>query len=158
MWAPKILFERDERALARVSVVNPKKTAQEIRTSVGSSASISIVKRALRRHGRLAFRLRKAPSLNAAQQRTRLKWCLQFQHWDEEKWKNMFWVPSMAVDPCPLVPINCTMSAQKYINTLEHHIVPFLEDQSLSEAYVFMQDNAPSHKAHLTRNYLLAKF
>jgi transposase len=86
---PRILSERDERALARVSVVNPKKTAQEIRTSVGSSASISTVKRALRRQGRLAFRPRKSPSLNAAQQRTRLKWCLQFQHWDEEKWRNV---------------------------------------------------------------------
>ena len=68
----------------------------------------------------------------------------------------MFWAANCASGPLPLVPINGTMSAQEYINTLEHHLVSFLEDQPLSEAYVFMQDNAPSHKTHLIRNYLLA--
>jgi transposase len=68
----------------------------------------------------------------------------------------MFWGAICGSGPLSLVSINGTMSAQKYVNTLEHCLVPFLEDQPLSEAFVFMQDNAPSHKAHLTRNYLVA--
>lgn len=86
----RILTGHDERALARASVTNPHLTAREIRAQVGgrtSTASISTVKLSLRRQGRHSYRPHKSPSLNAAQRRTRLKWCKKYQEWDEDKWK-----------------------------------------------------------------------
>jgi transposase len=89
---PRRLSLRDEKALCRASVVNPLATASQIRASVGGSvatASLSTIKRALRRHGRLAFRPRKSPALTHAQKLTRLRWCKQFQHWTVEQWKRV---------------------------------------------------------------------
>jgi transposase len=89
---PRKLTDRDERALLRKSVSDPKLTAREIRSNVGSAVlgvSISTVKRCLRRRGRLSFRPVKSPSLNAAQRKVRLQWCKQFRDWDEEKWQQV---------------------------------------------------------------------
>jgi hypothetical protein len=46
------------------------------------------------------------------------------------------------------------MTAQKYITTLEEHLLPYLDNQPLSQRYLFQQDNAPSHKALCTRTFL----
>ena len=84
-----LLSQRDERALARESVADPTRTAREIQSSVRGNttwASISTIKRALRRQGRLAFRPRKSPSLNIAQRQVRLRWCQEHRNWTKEQW------------------------------------------------------------------------
>ena len=53
--------------------------------------------------------------------------------------------------------INGTMTASRYVSTLQQHLVPFLEDQPLALKYKFQQDNAPSHKANITLNFLKAE-
>lgn len=81
---------RDERALSRASVVNPSATARQLQCSVGGQSactSISTIKRALQRQGRVAYRPKKCPSLNRAQRMTRLRWCQQFSSWDMERWR-----------------------------------------------------------------------
>jgi len=50
-----LLSEREERTLARASVINPKLTARELRSVVGgkvAQVSVSTVKRALKRQGK----------------------------------------------------------------------------------------------------------
>lgn len=89
---PRSLSERDERALARASTVNPKLTAREIRSTVGgrvAAVSVSTIKRALRRQGRYAHRPRKSPSLTTAQQKARLQWCRKHSGWEVEKWRKV---------------------------------------------------------------------
>jgi transposase len=83
---------RDERALARGSVANPSSTARQLRSSVGgraASVSLSTIKRALKRQGRVAQRPKKSPSLNRAQMSNRLRWCQQFSGWDAERWRKV---------------------------------------------------------------------
>lgn len=95
---PRLLSQRDERALARESVANPHLTAREIRSRVGGAAqnaSISTVKRALRHQGRYSYRPRKSPSLNKAQRMTRLRWCKKYRVWDATKWRHV----SQSVNP-----------------------------------------------------------
>jgi transposase len=86
---PHSLSVRDERALARSSVLNPKLTAREIHSSVGgevASSSISTIQHALHRQGRNVYRPRKSSSLNDAQRKVRLQWCRKYSLWDVEQW------------------------------------------------------------------------
>ena len=97
-----LLSLRDERALARATVENPKLTARELRVSVGgklTSVSIATVKWALRRQGRIAYRPRKSPGLNAGQRQTRLNWCRQLQNQSKEQWRMVcqFYYPFRAL-------------------------------------------------------------
>jgi hypothetical protein len=50
------------------------------------------------------------------------------------------------------------MTAERYINTLQHHLLPSIQRlfPQRRAQFTFMQDNAPSHSAHLTKNWLLA--
>lgn len=213
---PRIASQREERTLARESLLNPVMTARELRTSVGGNiaqASISTVKRILRRQGRLAYRPRLCPSLNSAQRQRRLKWCRDHRHVTAEQWKRvseisffcrnsyillcqtifsdetyvdvcgnqapfvrrspgepirishtvqhrpflqrvMFWGAICGEGTVALVPINGTMTANKYVDTLNENLVSFLDEQPLAVHYVFQHDNAPSHKARLTIDFL----
>jgi transposase len=88
---PRMLSLRDERTLARASIVNPKLTAREIRGTVGGTsvtASIRTVQRVLCRQDRKAIRPKKSPSLNLAQQKVRLRWC-QTHEWEENRWRKV---------------------------------------------------------------------
>jgi transposase len=62
----------------------------------------------------------------------------------------MFWGAISGNGPVSLIPINGTMTAEKYVTTLREHLFPFLENQPLAVRYVFQQVNAPSHKAQQT--------
>lgn len=89
---PRRLSKRDERALARASVTNPLATARQLQASIGgnvATVSLPTVKRALRRQGRISYRPRKSPSLNARQRLARLQWCRQYVNWTEEDWKKV---------------------------------------------------------------------
>ena len=46
------------------------------------------------------------------------------------------------------------MTANKYVDTLNENLVSFLDEQPLAVHYVFQHDNAPSHKARLTIDFL----
>jgi hypothetical protein len=65
----------------------------------------------------------------------------------------MFWGCICGDGPLALVPMDGTMNAMKYIDTLTTHLVPFLENQPLAQQYVFQQDNAPCHKANMTLTF-----
>ena len=89
------LTERDEWCLSRASVANPLATARQLRASVGEQATIatlSTIKRALRRQRRIAYRPRKSPSLSRAQQIARLRWCQQYSAWSVEDWKKVSFI------------------------------------------------------------------
>ena len=88
----RLLSPRSERMLVRACIINPGLTAREIQAQVqGPSTSVSIdtVKRTLRRHGIVAYRPIKAPSLNAAQKKTRLLWCRAHQGWTVTDWQKV---------------------------------------------------------------------
>ena len=56
----------------------------------------------------------------------------------------------------PLVPMEGRATTNAYIELLETHLVPFmnnLEEYGITNA-TFQQDNAPIHKAHRTMSYL----
>ena len=57
----------------------------------------------------------------------------------------------------PLVPLHGQQTAETYIQVLQEYLVPFimetLPENGVFDA-IFQQDNAPTHKAHITRNYL----
>jgi predicted ArsR family transcriptional regulator len=92
---PRRLSDREERTLSRASVINPVATARQLRATVGgrvASVSLSTIKRALTHQGRLAYRPRKSPSLNRAQQITRLRWCQQHSSWDIDKWMQVSFI------------------------------------------------------------------
>jgi hypothetical protein len=66
----------------------------------------------------------------------------------------MFWGAFCSDGPLALVPLSGTMNGEKYKAILRDHLVPFLEDLPLAEAYCFQQDNAPAHTAHATMHFL----
>lgn len=53
----------------------------------------------------------------------------------------------------PLVRLNCRVNSTVYKNVLKQHVVPVLQNSGI-ENPVFMQDNAPCHKAKLVMEYL----
>jgi hypothetical protein len=66
----------------------------------------------------------------------------------------MFWGAISGDGPIAMVPIEGTMNAVKYVQTLETHLVPFLENQPLTQQFVLQQDNAPCHTAKRTLDWL----
>ena len=56
----------------------------------------------------------------------------------------------------PLVRLNTRVNAAVYKNLLEDHVVPIFENSGLND-HIFMQDNAPCHKAKTVLNYLQEK-
>ena len=56
--------------------------------------------------------------------------------------------------PGPLVPIQGNMTAGVYKQTLEQHLVPFMDDVFPAHDGKLQHDNAPSHSALLVRQFL----
>jgi transposase len=86
---PRKLGPRDERALRRHSLENPRATARQCQQEVGgelTTVSISTVKRSLIRLGRITQRPLYAPCLTESQKRTRKTWCEKYRHWSDEQW------------------------------------------------------------------------
>ncbi|GBO27598.1 hypothetical protein AVEN_221027-1, partial [Araneus ventricosus] len=44
----------------------------------------------------------------------------------------------------------------KYVETLENHLMPFLEDIG-GRNWEYQHDNAPTHNSNATKNYLISK-
>jgi len=53
----------------------------------------------------------------------------------------------------PLVIIEGTVNAKKYIELLEENLLPFLDELEESETYIFQDDNAPCHTARLVKSW-----
>ena len=53
----------------------------------------------------------------------------------------------------PLVRLQTRVNAQMYKNIVQDHIVPIIQNSGFDRA-IFMQDNAPCHKAKVVMSYL----
>ena len=65
----------------------------------------------------------------------------------------MFWGCFSYHGLSKLVVVDETMNAEKYKNVLEHHLVPEL--RNFNSEIVFMQDNAPCHKARTVLQFFV---
>ena len=88
---PKILTEREERVMCRVSKQNPFDTASEVyaRAKLDKQLSVCSVRRYLRNNslfGRIAI---KKPLLNKGHISKRLKFCKDYLKWPSEKWNDV---------------------------------------------------------------------
>jgi hypothetical protein len=66
----------------------------------------------------------------------------------------MFWGAMLATGPQALIAVTGTMSSAKYVSILQDNVIEFLESQPLAQSYTFQHDNAPSHKARSTVDFL----
>lgn len=66
----------------------------------------------------------------------------------------MVWGCFSAEGPGPLVQIQGTMDAAKYIAALENNLLPAIRDLVPHGHFLYMHDNAPCHKAHAVANFL----
>ena len=57
-------------------------------------------------------------------------------------------------DFCVLVFLDEVVNAPNYIETLKKHLLPHIAEHGKPEDYLFMQDNAPAHRASETRRWL----
>ena len=67
----------------------------------------------------------------------------------------MFWGCFSKLGLGPLVAVEGTMNAQNYLELLRDTVLP--EISAAGRPMVFMQDNAPCHKAHIVMNFLAEK-
>ena len=65
----------------------------------------------------------------------------------------MFWGCITSEGPGPLVPIQGTMTAVKYREILERHILPIANSFG-EEEWWYQHDNAPCHSAVIVREFL----
>ena len=65
----------------------------------------------------------------------------------------MVWACITADGPGPLTFVNGAIDSKKYVNILEEHLIPFLDEIPLSKRFqvVFQQDNAPPHSSQYTK-------
>jgi hypothetical protein len=56
--------------------------------------------------------------------------------------------------PIALVPINAMMTVSKYVKILKDNLLPFLEEQPLTQLCIFQYGNAPFYKARITVDFL----
>ena len=59
-------------------------------------------------------------------------------------------------DTTPLVRLNAQVNATIYKNLLESHVLPALNYSDVKD-FIFVQDNAPCHKAKSVLNFLKEK-
>lgn len=63
----------------------------------------------------------------------------------------MYWGAFHGQGPVAFVHVPGTLTAERYVGILEMHLLPFMDGH---RDYVFQQDNATSHSAQRTRNWL----
>lgn len=72
--------------------------------------------------------------------------------------RQLFWgCFSGAGGPGSLLAINGTMRTATYVNALQQHLLPYQQEHFGASRGIFMQDNAPCHKAAATMAFLQAK-
>lgn len=65
----------------------------------------------------------------------------------------MAWAVFVGEKKCDLVLLEGRKTAEKYINTLLDYLLPFI-NEGMPEVWVFMQDEASTHKADRTLEFL----
>ena len=100
---PRVLSKIDERKLVTLSKADPSLSANTLGCSANLSvkASLSTVKRSLRRNnlfGRVAAR---KPWLTGAQIRKRQVWCLDKIKWSDTKLKSIIYIDECCLDLLP---------------------------------------------------------
>jgi hypothetical protein len=83
---------RDERALARISIANPKATAHEIQSSAGpvvEDVSLRTIQRGLNNRDRRAYRPTFGPYLTPERMRNRLLWAREHKDWSINDWSKV---------------------------------------------------------------------
>jgi len=65
----------------------------------------------------------------------------------------MVWGAMTASGLGPLVRVDEKINSDKYCRILEEHLLPYLDELGGRQAYIFQQDNAPSHKAKSTMEW-----
>lgn len=66
----------------------------------------------------------------------------------------MFWGSISVFGPGSLVPISGMMNSQRYIETLESHLLSVASSWFGNEEWTLVQDNAPCHTSQITRRFL----
>ena len=69
----------------------------------------------------------------------------------------MFWGCFTASGPGLLIPIEGHITAVSYVAMLREHVLPWIQQQEALKGVklIFQQDNAPPHKALITRQLFL---
>lgn len=68
----------------------------------------------------------------------------------------MVWAAISIDGKSELYIVDGMMNATKYVDVLQTHLFPFLETLN-TENVIFQQDNAPCHKARLTKDFITDK-
>ena len=67
--------------------------------------------------------------------------------------KLMFWAAVSREMKTELIPVDGTMTSQRYIELLREKFIPWIRRQKHGK-FVFQQDNAPAHTARATKQFL----
>jgi hypothetical protein len=65
----------------------------------------------------------------------------------------MIWGCISWYGPGTLCKVQDNINAQKYINILDNHLWPVIARHFPAHNYVFQDDNAPVHRAHVEQEY-----
>ena len=66
----------------------------------------------------------------------------------------MVWLCMCFTGVGTLTHIEGNINAQKYINFIDNNLWPLIIRHSITENYIFMDDNAPVHRARVVREYM----
>ena len=77
---------KDNRMILRASLINPRLTAQGLKTKVDSHLSVRTIRRRLIEGGRLPYKPIKKPLLTEAAKKKRLIWGMCHRHWTADDW------------------------------------------------------------------------
>lgn len=88
---PRLLSNRDARAMEHLMISKPKTTPKEAAIAINKSVSEWTARRALRRIGLTASVKQKKPALSDKNVAARIKFCKDHKNWNVEDWKKVIW-------------------------------------------------------------------
>ncbi|GBC41177.2 IS630 family transposase [Rhizophagus irregularis DAOM 181602=DAOM 197198] len=108
---------------------------------------------------------------NDKQRENRLNWCIERNGWPISKWKTVIWSDESCFEIFkidrefgkglgPLVKAGGnmkTMNHHDYIQILESHLLPFINNNYNGQDYLFQDDNAPAHTAKNVKKWIETK-
>jgi len=195
---PKILSERDNRQLIKITKNNRNKTLEEItedfNITLDKPVSSRTVQRTLHQKGYSGCAAKKKPFVSEINRKKRYGWCRMRKKWEKE-WDSIIWSDEsrfeifnndsknwvwrkkdekyqvnclkptvknsegVMVWGCfcnnkigPLVLIEGTLNSDRYIELLEEHLIPFLNNLGAAN-HIFQDDNAPCHASKKTKTW-----
>ncbi len=117
------------------------------------------------------------PYVNSVQKRRRLLWAQRHLGWTITQWKRVLWSDESVFQvffgrngrrvlqtkeekdhpDCYQHFCDGTINAEKYIEILEHNMLPSRRHLFQGRPCIFQQDNAKPHSAHITKSWLRRK-